>query len=152
MKAIFFSIFIFLHSFASYAACTAGLVTTSSGGIAFGNYSANSASDKTMNGTVTANCTVGGSLPSFTIALSTGGSATFEPRKMNFLVVNTLNYNIYTTNSYATIWGDGTNSTVTQSYGGGGGSTNFTAYGKIPTGQYVLPGIYGDSITITVTY
>lgn len=143
---------IWFKSSASYAACTAGLVATSSGGISFGNYSANSASDKTMNGTVTANCTLGGTLPSFTIALSTGGSNTFLSRTMNLLVVNTLDYNIYTTNGYTTVWGDGTNSTVTQSYGGGSGSVNFTAYGKIPTGQYVLPGAYGDSITITVTY
>ncbi len=152
MRALLLILCLWLPCFASYAACTAGLVTTSSGGISFGNYSANSASDKTMNGTVTTNCTIGGTLPSFTVALSAGGSATFSPRKMNFLVVNTLNYNIYTTNSYTTVWGDGTNSTVTQPYGGGGSSADFTAYGKIPTGQYVLPGIYGDSITITVTY
>lgn len=152
MRALLLALCMGLPSSISYAACTAGLVTASSGGISFGNYSANSVSDKTMNGTVTVNCTVSGTLPSFTIALSTGGSLTFSPRKMNLLVVNTLNYNIYTSNSYAAVWGDGTNSTVTQSYGGGGASTTFTAYGKIPTGQYVLPGLYGDSITITVTY
>ena len=66
-----------------------------------------------------------------------------------------LNYNIYTTNGYTTVWGDGNNGTVSQTYNGvllQLGSVSFTAYGKLPGGQFPAPGMYTDTIMVTVTY
>lgn len=67
---------------------------------------------------------------------------------------NTLNYNFYTSTGYTQIWGDGTGGTVYGVYNASSGlstvSTN--AFGRVPTGQYVRPGNYSDTITVTVTY
>lgn len=127
------------------------LVTTT--GIGFGLYSPGSASDTHANGTINVTCTVtlGNGLPNFTIAL--GGSATnqFNPRVMTFLT-STLNYNLFTTSSYSTIWGDGTAPTQTQSYSSGAGSTAFTVYGQIPNHQFVPLGLYSDSVQVVVTF
>ena len=35
---------------------------------------------------------------------------------------------------------------------GGGGVISHTVYGRIPTGQFVATGAYGDTVIITVTY
>jgi spore coat protein U-like protein len=65
---------------------------------------------------------------------------------------NTLNYNLFTTSSHATIWGDGTTPTQTQSYSAGAGSTAFTMYGLIPTHQFVPLGLYADTIQVVVSF
>lgn len=124
-------------------------------GLGFGNYLP--ASVSTSNSTITMSCGLLGLdlLPSFTVALSAGNSASMITRKMVF-GAQSLNYNIYTTSGYATVWGDGTGGSVTQSVNGGLlqlGSTNFTAYGRLPAGQYVSAGgPYLDTITVSVTF
>jgi spore coat protein U-like protein len=145
------------HSDASHAVVCSGAlaVIVSTTGISFGVYNAGAATDTAVNGTVTVACTIqlGTTLPSFTVSLSSGGGS-FAQRQMNFLVSNILKYNIYTTQSFTTVWGDGTGGTSTMSYDTGDGlsSKDFTAYGRIPKGQYVPTGLYGDSVTVSVTY
>lgn len=122
--------------------------------LSFGFYSA-SQPDNTANASVTVSCTVqvGSTLPSFTLSLSKGGGS-FSQRQMGFLT-DTLNYNIYTSGGYDTIWGDGTSGTQTLSYSASDNlaSKSFTAYGKIPRDQYVLPGgPYTDTILITASF
>ena len=122
---------------------------------AFGVYSPGSASPTTANGTVTVACTtfVTDTLPSFTVALSTGAGASFSPRQMNFIGSH-LNYNLYTAAAFTAVWGDGTGGTSTQSYNASAslGVTSFTVYGRVPTGQYVSTGAYTDTIIVTVNY
>jgi spore coat protein U-like protein len=123
--------------------------------VVFGLYSPGLGSAATINGTVAVTCTVvlATTLPSFTIALSASPNGHINPRQMAFGGA-TLNYNLYTTASYATIWGDGTSPTVTQSYTASSGLslTSFTAFGSIPAHQFATPGLYTDTITVTVTY
>jgi len=123
--------------------------------VAFGLYSPGAAAATSSNGTVTVTCTItlASTLPSFTIALSDGANGTFSQRKMAFLGAR-LNYNIYTTASRSTIWGDGTTSTATQSYSSSSAlpTTAFTAYGSLTARQFVGTGLYTDGITVTVTY
>ena len=123
--------------------------------LAFGNYSPASLGSTNANATITTACTVqfGNSLPSFTIGISAGNSNSFSARQMNFLTAK-LNYNIYTSAAFDTIWGDGTSSTVVQSYNSGAGASSqpFTAFGSIPNNQFVTAGLFGDTLTITVTY
>ncbi len=123
--------------------------------VAFGMYSPGAAAPTWSNGTVTVTCasTLLSTMPSFTIALSAGTYGTFSQRKMAFGTAR-LNYNIYTTASYGTIWGDGTTPTATQAYTAslGFAQTTFTAFGSLAARQFVTPGMYSDSITITVTY
>jgi spore coat protein U-like protein len=121
----------------------------------FGLYQPGSASATPANGTVTVSCTVtlGASLPGFTIALSPSTTGDIAPRKMSFGTAR-LGYDIYTTNGYGTVWGDGTGGSQTQTYsaGRGLGTVPYTAYGSIPAHEFATPGAYLDGITVTVTY
>ena len=118
----------------------------------FGNYNASSGTATTANMTVTVSCQNGGdTLPAFVASLSKGGAPTYNPRQMS-LAANKLNYNIFNQAAFTTIWGDGTGGTLTRSYGGGGNSAAGTGFGQITTGQYVTPGSYTDTITVTITY
>jgi spore coat protein U-like protein len=142
---------------ASAAPCGTGLnpILVTATTVAFGLYSPSAAVGTTSNGTVTVACTVilGATLPSFTVALSAGTNGQFAPRQLNFGSAR-LNYNLYTSASYATVWGDGGGLTATQSYASSQAlaSTAFTAYGVIPPSQFVAAGLYSDEITVTVTY
>jgi spore coat protein U-like protein len=139
------------------AACGTGLnpVVVSASAVAFGIYDPVAASPTTTNGTVTVACltVLSSTLPSFTVALSGGTTSQFNPRQLSFGGAR-LNYNLYTTASYATVWGNGTGATATQSYNASLAlsQTTFTAYGRLPAGQFAPPGGYTDLITVTVTY
>jgi spore coat protein U-like protein len=118
----------------------------------FGSYNAASASPTDANVTVAVFCaSIFRELPAFTVALSRGGAPSYTPRTLAS-GANTLNYNIFTTSGYTTIWGDGTGGTSTLGNGGGTWIVLFTGFGRIPVGQYVAAGSYTDTITVTVTY
>lgn len=94
----------------------------------------------------------------FTVALNAGTTAggTFVQRLLGN-GANTLQYNLYTTNTYATVWGDGGGATATQPGTGSGLGTAvpFTVYGQLPdspANQSAAPLTYTDSITVTVTF
>lgn len=122
--------------------------------MSFGTYNAASPSSTTANATITVACVdPANDLNPFSIALSDGNSSTYSPRTMTS-GANTLNYNVYTSAAFTSIWGDGTGGTITVNYNGAGNpnSLSYTAYGRVPAGQYVTPGSYTDTITVTVTY
>jgi spore coat protein U-like protein len=128
--------------------------TVSATAIAFGGYSATQPAPTLANGSVQIRCPLGiGLLPSFDIALSAGNGGGFLPRSMQS-GANRLDYNIYTSAAYASIWGDGTGGTVTQSYTSllALGTITFTTYGRIPANRFAAPGTYIDTIRVTVTY
>jgi spore coat protein U-like protein len=129
-------------------------MSVSANTLVFGNYLASTAS--ASNAKITISCGLLGLdlLPSFTIALSPGSSANAAARTLLF-GSKPLSYNVYTAMSYASIWGDGTGGSVTQPYNGPLlqlGNTQFTAFGLIPAGQFVTPGPYTDSMTVTVSF
>jgi spore coat protein U-like protein len=113
------------------------------------------ASANTASATVSVQCGLLGIdiLPAFSVSLTamngSGPAVRFLARG-----ANQLNYNVYTSNAYATVWGDNSGGSVTQGYGGllSLGDVNFTAWGRLPAGQYVPAGQYTDRITVTVTY
>ncbi len=122
--------------------------------LAFGAYSPANASAAQSNVQVTAYCTgglLGATLPPFTLAMSAGGGS-FTQRKMAAGGA-TLKYQIYTSAADTTVWGDGTGATSTVAGGNNGvSSQTITGYGVIPVSQYVTPGSYTDTITVTITY
>lgn len=67
-----------------------------------------------------------------------------------------LDYNLYTTATHTTIWGDGTSGTVTVTGTGNGvgaaQTITHTVYGQIPAGQDVSPDTYNDTISVTVEF
>jgi spore coat protein U-like protein len=129
--------------------------TISATSVAFGNYNPFGLSPVDSTGTVTVQCTRN-SYVSYSIAMSKGNSGSYSPRKMAHGTSN-LNYNLYTDSVHSVVWGDGTSGTSTISkinvrcrkspY------CQHTAYGRIPAGQTTaVPGLYTDSIIVTLTY
>lgn len=130
------------------AACTVSAVS----GVIFGNYNVFSATAATGTGSFAVrNCTSKKTI--YTAELSTG-SGTYAARTMT-TGINTLQYNLYTSNSHTNVWGDGTGGSGTVSGTGtttaSGGPSN-TIYGRVPAGQDVSAGSYTDSITITISF
>ena len=118
--------------------------------LAFGNYAPGSGTAATASTTLQVTCT-----PSlaYTIALNGGTTTgTVAARAMKDSGTNQLTYGLYTTNGYATIWGDGTGSTQTVAGTGNGSAKPHTVYGRIPASQFVPAGSYSDRITVTVSY
>jgi spore coat protein U-like protein len=89
-----------------------------------------------------------------TVSISSGTAGTFNPRKMRDpLSGQTLNYYLFTTQSGATIWGDGTNGSATvTSIISKAATFNSTVYARIPAGQNVGVGTYSDILTATVDW
>jgi spore coat protein U-like protein len=130
--------------------------TVSATNMAFGNYTPSTGA-VTNTATVTYACTNGTPITSITLNVGTTTGATMAQRLMTN-GTNTLQYNLYTTNAYASIWGDGTGTSVTQAGTTGSGlgtNSTLTVYGKLPdstANQGVPPGSYSDTITVTVNY
>ncbi|WP_242139860.1 spore coat protein U domain-containing protein [Sphingomonas sp. TREG-RG-20F-R18-01] len=80
-----------------------------------------------------------------------GTAATIALRQMTF-GTDKLNYILYTTAAKAAIWGDGTEgSTIANT--GTGAEVTFPVAGTISAGQTGMhAGVYGDIVTVTVTY
>jgi len=124
----------------------------------FGSYDSLSQQAVNSAGSVEISCgtdTIGDVL-SYSVELS-GAKKGSTPREMKGPSGNSLTYNLYTDVGRAIIWGDGKGSTatVTDSY------TftvlccvtrTYTDYGRLDGGQNVRPGIYSDSITISVDF
>ena len=131
--------------------------TVSATSLPFGVYNPANASALNATGTVTVTCQVllVGLFASWTLTMSPGGSASYNPRRLSTGAA-TLDYNIYTSAAYTTIWGDGSGGTGTVSDAMtlvvGSNSSNYTMYGRIPALQDARAGAYSDSIVVTVNY
>ena len=128
--------------------------SASAGSLSFGNYTPG-AGARTGSTTVNVKCTKN---TGFTVALNIGATtgATFAQRLMAS-GANTLQYNLYTTAGFASVFGDGTLSTLTSGGTGAGVATlaPVSVFGQLPdsaTNQLAVPGSYSDIVTVTVTY
>ena len=128
---------------------------TAPAGVAFGNYTPTGGA-VSANGTVNVNCT---KTTPFTVSLNKGTTAggTVAQRLLSDGAGNTLQYNLFTTAAFATVWGDGTGTSVTQGGTGAGMGTAvaMTVFGSLPdnaTNQGVPPATYTDTITVSVAY
>lgn len=130
-----------------------GAVSVSASALSFGTYAPASAAAASAD--VTVRCSTLGVdlLPSFTVALIAASSADPNGRHMNNGAAQ-LDYNVYTSAGYATVWGDGTGGSVTQGFNSllALGTIDFTAWGRVPAGQYVPAGGYADQITVQISY
>ena len=139
-------------------ALTAGLATpaeasctTTTAGLSFGTYDAQSPTPDDAGGTITVTCAGEGWLLFPSVSLSTGSSGSYASRQLAN-GANSLQYNIYTNAARTQVWGDGSGgtSTVTMTVFFGSGSRSI--YGRIPFGQMVAAGMYGDLIVVSVDY
>ncbi|HWT12538.1 MAG TPA: spore coat U domain-containing protein [Allosphingosinicella sp.] len=125
--------------------------TVSTSPLSFGDVNPLSGTNVDGTGGITVTCTSG---TSWTAAagVGSGSGASFAARRMAD-GSNLLNYNLYTTSGYNTVWGDGTSSTATVGNTGNGAAQNVTIYGRVASGQTsVPPGSYEDTVSVTVTY
>jgi spore coat protein U-like protein len=118
----------------------------------FGSYTGVAALTGTSG--VDVRCTSGSG---YTLKLSPGGGS-YATRLLTS-GSNNLQYNLYTSGAYTSIWGDGTSSTAVVTGTGGGMATGsritHTVYGELPdnaTNEAAPVGSYADTITVTVEY
>ena len=135
--------------------------TVSTTAISFAAYvPGSSSSDVDANGSITADCTLGGAV---TIKIGQGavgnpgaGSTDGVPiRQMNGSVAgNKLLYQLYSDSPGGTVWGNTDDTDVGFNAVAGNGGVNVkTVYGRIPGGQTNLAaGTYSDSVAILLTY
>jgi spore coat protein U domain-containing protein, fimbrial subunit CupE1/2/3/6 len=124
--------------------------TVAAGSLAFGNYAAADASPTDATSTINVTCT---NDTSYTVALDGGVTeSNVAARAMSDGASHTLPYQIYTDASHATVWGDGTGTSQTQSGTGSGVQQALTAYGRVPQAQFVSAGNYSDTVTVSVSY
>lgn len=128
--------------------------SASANALAFGSYTPGSGAVAGTT-TVSIKCTNG---TAYIVALNGGSTASGTiAQRLMANGTNTLQYNLYTTSSYGTIWGDGTAGSSTQPGTGAGVATanTLTVYGQLPdsvTNQSAVTGGYSDTVTVTVTY
>jgi spore coat protein U-like protein len=120
--------------------------TVSATNLPFGNYTG---AVKTATTRVSVTCTSG---TAYTVGLSAGlaTGATVTTRQMQN-GSTLLNYGLFTDSGHTTNWGN-TSATNWVSGTGSGSAQAITVYGQIPAAQYVKPGSYTDTITVSVTY
>jgi spore coat protein U domain-containing protein, fimbrial subunit CupE1/2/3/6 len=119
--------------------------TVSATNLAFGNYTG---ALNSSTSTVSVTCT---STTPYTVGLSAGlaTGATVTSRSMqNGSAL--LHYSLYSNSGHTTNWGNSSGSWVSGT--GNGAAQPLTVYGQIPAAQYVKPGSYTDTITVSVTY
>lgn len=141
------------------ALCPLCSCTVNATPVAYGTYDPMSSTPLDSDGSVLFTCggLIGG-VVSYDITLGKGVYSTnFSPRKMSS-GINLLDYDLYTSSAYSSIWGDGT--AGTQKISGnvtilvlGGTTKNVVVYGRIPGSQSIVKaGVYSDAVVITVTY
>lgn len=79
-----------------------------------------------------------------------GSGATVTNRKLTN-GANTINYSLYSDSGRTTNWGN-TVGTDTVASTGTGVAQSFTVYGRVPVQLTPTPGIYTDTVTVTLTY
>lgn len=121
--------------------------TVSATDLAFGNYTG---AVNNSTSTVSVDCTSG---TAYTVGLSAGlaTGATVTSRSMTGPGSALLLYGLYSNSGHKTNWGD-TTATNWVSGTGTGTAQKIKVYGQIPATQYVKPGSYTDTITVSVTY
>jgi spore coat protein U-like protein len=115
--------------------------------MAFGTYTAT-----VVNATTAVSVTCTNTTP-YNVGLSAGlaPGATVTTRKMTGPGSAMLSYALVSSLQGGASWGQ-TVGTDTMAGTGNGSAQSLTMYGQISAGQYVAPGAYTDTITVTVTY
>jgi spore coat protein U-like protein len=115
--------------------------------LAFGNYSG---TQLDQSSALTVTCSEG---TPYAIALGNGSSsgASADQREMTGPNSATLGYTIYSDAAHSSVWGSGTVGTVVNNVGSGL-PQNLPAYGRVHSAQAPSPGVYQDTVVVTLTY
>jgi len=131
----------------SISATVVATCAVSASPLAFGTYTGATA---TSTSTLTITCT---NTTPYNVGLSPGIStgATVSARAMTLSTSSFLAYVLTSDAGYSINWGQ-TVGTDTVAGTGNGTAQLLTVYGRIAAGQYVTPGNYEDTVTVTVTF
>jgi len=80
-----------------------------------------------------------------------GGAANFGARALKN-GASLLGYQLYLNAGRTTVWGDGSGGSSTVAGVGSGASQSITVYGRLPSIVGAIPGLYADTVTVTITY
>ena len=97
------------------------------------------------NGSLRVNCLLN---TPYRVLLSAGGSGSVAARRMTGPAAAQINYNLYTSSAYTTVWDNTTGVTGT----GSGTDQYLQVYGRVPAQAAPTPGTYTDTITVTVSW
>jgi spore coat protein U-like protein len=132
--------------------------TVAATGVAFGSYQPLSGLPNNSTGTITVTCNPGliSLLVSYTIQLGTGTGGSFATRSMS-TTGSRMIYQLYRDALETQVWGDGTSGTFTVMDGYLLGVIlpvvrSYSCYGNIPASQRVNVGVYGDTLSVLLTY
>ncbi len=125
-------------------ACSFGVA----GALSFGVYDPLAAAPTDSSSTMSYRCPKGQAVQ---ISLDAGLAGSFAARALT-LGTERLLYNLFLDAARTIVWGDGTGGSqagpgVTTH--GAGGTTTVYVFGRIPAGQDVVAGTYGDTIRVT---
>ncbi len=131
-----------------------GTCTVTTTPVNFGAYNVFNNTPTDTIGQITVACTGVGTTYSVAIQLNKGLVGSIDQRKLQQTNGNDfLRYNLYIDAGRSTIWGDGTDSSVTQTINViGGTSQTLTIYGRIPQLQDVSMGDYNDTVGVTINF
>jgi spore coat protein U-like protein len=124
--------------------------------ITFGSFNPLLGGNVLANGTITMTCGANSGNGYYDVVLSAGGSGNYQARQMKS-GSNSLSYNLYSDSAHTKVWQPdncGGNCGVMgfSNTSVNGGTMTFTVYGEIPAQPKAIPGTYGDSIMVTLTY
>lgn len=85
------------------------------------------------------------------VEISAGSSGSYATRRMKSGNAG-LDYNLYTSPTRTTVWGDGRNGTGSVKVHRRDGTVSLTVYGRIPAGQNVRAGTYADTLIVSIDF
>lgn len=154
------ALLLFIATAPAHALCTitcACAVSTTN--LQFGLLNPLSSANTDSAGNVRVSCGgIAGLLIPYRVDLTKGNGPSYTGRRMSS-GANTLAYNLYQDSNRQILWGDGTGNSQTLNGGilldvlGLSPPVDHAVHGRIPGSQTtVVPGVYGDSISVTLTY
>ena len=84
-------------------------------------------------------------------AAASAGNGTFAERRMTS-GSSALAYQLYVEASRSLVWGDGTAGTSVISGSAGPAGATSNVFGRVPAQPFAVPGAYGDTLVVTITY
>lgn len=139
----------------AHAACALCSCSVSAADVSFGAFQPLDNAPLDGAGTVTVSCGPIGLLVSYDLKLSAGGSGGYATRRMTG-GGHTLDYNLYTSPSRTTIWGDGSGGSgfVSDAWliSLGQMSRAHVVYGRVPAAPAARPGAYSDTIIARIEW
>ena len=151
---------LWLHLPVAQALCIGPLCscTVSTINVVFGVVNPIAIGSTDSTGSVRVNCGgIAGLLIPYQIEFGPGGSGSVTARRMSS-GANSLGYGLYSDSSRSSSWGDiahgsAVNGSMLLDTLGLAPAVTHTVYGRVPSGQSTaVPGVYTDTITVTVTY